>query len=202
MKWLAPAVLLVALVGCQTMPPVETNLGAFPVEAEPIPPQALLERYYQPSHAVDSSTRESVTELLVQANFRNERVRCTRLPRPPIRLSLSLQKRAAPGSVPATLLTVEYDAAEGLLMSDHEAFRIHLGATTLAPSELGGPLHAERLGGTEIRIYAVTDGDLRQIVGAESAFARLSGRAGICQMPISGHARGLIAMFLDRELPR
>jgi hypothetical protein len=41
---------------------------------------------------------------------------------------------------------------------------------------------------------------LHQIVAADTANASVFGQAGKCEFPITGHARGLIALFMEREL--
>src|SRR5688500_9726222 len=105
MKTLLAVVAAVFLGACvhQAALPA-ANPSTFAPGTDPIPPRAALERFYQVNRFVDSTTSDSVAEVVVQANFRSQRVWCSNLGGPPTRLSLSLVKRATPAGFTSAML--------------------------------------------------------------------------------------------------
>jgi hypothetical protein len=201
MKTLLAVVATVVLAACAHQPqPHSRNASFFAPGAEPIPPKPLLERFYQVQRGVDSTTSDSIIEIVVQANFRSPRVQCTNLDGPPTRLSLSITRRSAATRTTAVLLGVEYEASEGLLVSGDRSLRLRLNGSELQPMQTPAPARRERFTRSEKMLYAVTAHDLQRIVDADTASVHLEGRAGRCDSPVTGHARGLIALFLEREL--
>src|SRR5688572_15176033 len=201
MKALLAVVATVVLAGCAHQPPPQSrNPSFFAPGAEPIPPKPLLERFYQVHRGVDTTTSDSIIEIVVQANFRSPRVQCTNLDGPPTRLSLSITRRSAATRTAAVLLGVEYEASEGLLVTGDRSLRLRLNGSELQPMQTPSPAPRERFTRSEKMLYAVTAHDLQRIVDADTASVHLQGRAGRCDSPVTGHARGLMALFLEREL--
>jgi hypothetical protein len=200
MKALLVLVVTLGLAACASQPQsTGRNPSFFAPGAEPIPPTPLLERYYQVHRGVDTTTRDSLIEIVVQANFRSPRVQCTNLDGPPTRLSLSITRQSGGGGTSA-LLGVEYEAEEGLLVSGDRSLRLRLNGSALEPMQTAAPAPRARFTRSEKMLYAVTAHDLQRIVDADTASVHLHGRAGRCDSPVTGHARGLIALFLEREL--
>jgi hypothetical protein len=193
---LVVAVALVAACATNTA----SNPSAFPADAEPVPPQDLLERHYQVNRIVHPASGDTLTELVVQANFLNHRVACSNLKSPPVRVTLMLRKHAPAGGPVLTLLSVDYEAPTPLGPDGDRALHLRLDRATLIPVRYGNATRAMRHSARESMQYVVTAAQLHEIVRAERTSARLSGRAGKCDFPISGQARGLMAMFADREL--
>ena len=201
MKALLAVVATVVLTACVHQPQTQSrNPSAFAPAAEPIPPKASLERFYQVSRSIDSTTRDTIVEIVVQANFRSPRVQCTNLDGPPTRLSLSLSRHAPATGANTVLLGVEYEASEGLLVSGERSRQLRLNDTALEPVQMPEPARREAFTRSEKMLYAVSSHELTRIVDADTASIRLTGRAGRCESPITGHARGLIALFMEREL--
>ena len=204
MKTLLAVVAAVLLGACarQAVPPVAapTNPSTFAPGTDPIPPRASLERFYQVNRFVDSTTSDSVSEVVVQANFRSQRVWCSNLGGPPTRLSLSLAKHANPGGSTSAMLGVEYEASEGLLVNGEGSLQVRLDGSVLQPPPSGATASADERTRSETMQYAISLEELQRIVGADTASVHLVGRAGRCDSPLTGHARGLIALFIEREL--
>ena len=201
MKALLAVVATVVLTACVHQPQTQSRNPSFVAHgAEPIPPKASLERFYQVSRSVDSTTRDTVVEIVVQANFRSPRVQCTNLDGPPTRLSLSLSRLAPAAGANTVLLGVEYEASEGLLVSGARSLQLRLDAASLEPAPMPEPAHREAFTRSEKMLYVVSSHELQRIVAADTAWISLTGRAGRCDSPITGHARGLIALFMEREL--
>ena len=201
MKALMAVVATVVLTACvQPSQTQSRNPSAFAPGAEPIPPKASLERFYQVSRSVDSTTRDTVVEIVVQANFRSPRVQCTNLDGPPTRLAISLSRHAAGTDVSPILLGVEYEASEGLLVTGERSLQIRLNGSELEPTQTAEPARRAAFTRSEKMLYTVSSHELQRIVDADTAWVQLHGRAGRCDSPITGHARGLIALFMEREL--
>jgi hypothetical protein len=201
MKTLLALVAAVMLNACAHQPPAPTrNPAAFAPGAEPIPPRGSLDRFYQVSRRVDAATADSVTEVVVQANFRSERVWCSNLGGPPTRLSLSLARHVSPEGPTSVLLGVEYEASEALLISGDGLLQVRVNGTTFQPVQASEPIRREGFARSETMHYRITRDELRSIVAADTASVHLNGRAGRCDSPITGIARGLISLFLEREL--
>jgi hypothetical protein len=201
MKALLAVVATVVLTACVNQPQTQSrNPSTFAPGAEPIPSKASLERFYQVTRSVDSATRDTVVEIVVQANFRSARVHCTNLDAPPTRLSLSLSRHAPATGANTVLLGVEYEASEGLLVSGERSLQLRLNDAALEPAQMPEPAHREAFTRSEKMLYAVSSHELSRIVEADTAWMQLTGRAGRCESPITGHARGLIALFMEREL--
>jgi hypothetical protein len=201
MKALLALAATVVLTACVHQPqPQSRNPSVFTPGAEPVPSAAALERFYQVSRRVDSTTRDSVIEIVVQANFRSPRVQCTNLDGPPTRLSLSLIRNTGATGVSTVFLGVEYEASEGLLVSGARSLHLRLNGSELEPMPAGEPVRRAGFNRTERMHYTVSTNELRRIVDADTASVHLEGRAGRCDSPVTGHARGLIALFMEREL--
>ena len=201
MKALLAVVATVVLTACVHQPQMQSrNPSFFAPGAEPIPSKALLERFYQVTRSVDSTTHDTIVEIVVQANFRSTRVQCTNLDGPPTRLSLSLARHAPATGASTVLLGVEYEASEGLLAGSARSLQLRLNQASLEPMQMPEPAHREAFTRSEKMLYAVSSHELSRIVAADTASMRLTGRAGQCESPITGHARGLIALFMEREL--
>jgi hypothetical protein len=200
MKALLALVATVVLAACVRQPqPQSRNPSFFTPGAEPIPPKAALERFYQVTRGVDSTTRDSVIEIVVQANFRSPRVQCTNLEGPPTRLSLSITRTGSTGSS-AVLLGVEYEASEGLIVGGDRSLQLRLDGSEMQPAPTAARAPRETFTRSEKMQYAISAHELLRIVHADTASLHLQGRAGRCDSPVTGHARGLIALFVEREL--
>jgi hypothetical protein len=201
MKTLSAVVATVFLAACahQAAPP-SRNPSPFVPAAEPMPSKASLGRFYQVSRSVDSTTHDSIAEIVVQANFRSQRVWCSNLEGPPTRLSLSLVRHVTPAGATGVLLGVEYQASEGLLVSGDGSLELKLNGSELHPLQAGEPVRREAFTRSETMHYLISTTELRRIVDADTASMHLQGRAGRCDSPLTGHARGLIALFMEREL--
>jgi hypothetical protein len=193
------ALVAALLLGCVRQLP-EPLPSQFPLGAQPIPPRALLERFYRASRTVDNAATDTVIQVVVQANFRNAYVRCTQLDGPPTLLSLSLRRHSAVRGATGALLGIEYRASEGLLSGTDRSFHFMLDGAAIEPGPVGDPIPGPPHSQSEIALFSVSAETLRRIIDAGTANARLTGRAGRCEFPISGHARGLIALFMEREL--
>jgi hypothetical protein len=201
MKTLPAVAAAVFLAACAHQPPAATRaISTFTPAAEQIPSKGALERFYHVSRSVDSTTRDSVSEVVVQANFRSARVWCSNLDGPPTRLSISLARHSNPTAGTGVLLAVEYEASEGLLVSGERSLRFRLNGAELQPAQAGDPVRREHFAQSETMHYVVSTTELKRIVDADTASVHLQGRAGQCDSPLTGHARGLIALFLEREL--
>jgi hypothetical protein len=198
MRILSAAVLALLTAGCVTrlVPPP----SSIPADAEPMPPQELLEPFYQVNRTVHPTHGDTLAELMVQENFHNPRVICSKLDAPPVRVTLSLRKHSSPTGPALALLRVDYEADRPLGPAVGRALQLRLDDATVVPLRFGNPTRATRYGASETTQYVVTPAVLHEIVGAARTSARLSGASGRCDFPISGHARGLIAMFAEREL--
>lgn len=192
-------VLAISAFACVRQLP-ELPHSHFAIGAEPLPPRTSLERFYQATRTVDTTTSDTLTEIIVQPNFRNQYVRCTHLDGPPTHLSLGLRKHSTVKGTTGALLSVEYLASEALVTGGDRSLQLTLNGAILEPGSAGQPAPGRRHTKTEVAVYAVSAEALRQIVAADTANARVFGSAGRCEFPISGHARGLIALFLEREL--
>jgi hypothetical protein len=201
MKALLALVATVVLTACPHQPQSQSHTpSAFTPGTEPVPSTALLERFYHVSRSVDSTTRDSVIEIVVQANFRSPRVHCTHLVGPPTRLSLSLTRQTDTTGVNAVLLGVEYEASEALLVGGKRSLLLRLNGSELQPAQAGDPARREAFTRSEKMHYTISSDELRQIVDADTASVHLQGSAGRCDSPVTGHARGLIGLFIEREL--
>ena len=199
MKTLLAVVAAVLLGACTHAAVRSENPSFFAPGTEPIPPRASLDRFYQVNRFVDSTTTDSISEVVVQANFRSQRVWCSNLGGPPTRLSLSLAKHANLGAMSA-MLGVEYEAAEGLLVNGEGSLQVRLDGAVLQPPPVGATVSGDLSNRSETMQYAITLDELQRIVSADTASVHLVGRAGRCDSPLTGHARGLIALFIEREL--
>ena len=201
MKTLLAVAAAVCLAACAHGTPAAARAtSTFVPATEPIPAKGALERFYHVSRSVDSTTRDSVAEIVIQANFRSARVWCSNLGGPPTRLSLSLTRHSNRAAGTGVLLGVEYEAAEGLLVSGERSLRLRLNGAELQPAQAGEPVRRENFARSETMHYLISTHELSRIVNADTASMHLQGRAGQCDSPLSGHARGLIALFLEREL--
>lgn len=201
MKTLLAVSAAVLLGACVHQPPSPSrNPSLFAPGTDPIPPRASLERFYQVNRFVDSTTSDSVSEVVVQANFRSQRVWCSNIGGPPTRLSLSLAKHANPAGATSAMLGVEYEASEGLLVNGDGSLQVRLDGALLQPLAVGEPAISGQRNRSETVNYAISVDELQRIVGADTASVHLQGRAGRCDSPLTGHARGLIALFIEREL--
>ena len=201
MKALLAALATVVLAACVRQPqPQSRNPSVFAPSAEPMPPKAALERFYQVSRVIDSTTRDSVIEIVVQANFRSPRVQCTNLDGPPTRLSLSVMRHDGAGGGSAVFLGVEYEASEGLVVTGDRTLQLRLNGVQFEPVPTDAPVRRAQFTRSEKMLYRMSAHDLQRIVNADTASVHLLGRAGRCDSPVTGHARGLIALFLEREL--
>jgi hypothetical protein len=195
----ALGVLVVVTTACaRHVPPTPAPVAY--MSAEPIPSRASLQRYYQVARIVDSTTKDTVTEIVVQANFRNPRVRCSNFDGPPTRLSLTLRKDSSPMATPGALLRLEYQASERLIGHGDRSLQLHLNGETIEPIAVADPNRGEAYARSEVAVYMISTTALHQIVASDTASASVFGEAGRCQIPITGHARGLIALFMEREL--
>ena len=198
MRMLSAAALVLLATGCVTrLVPPRSSIAA---DAEPMPPQELLEPFYRVNRTVHSTRGDTLVELLVQENFHNPQVTCSKLNAPPVRVTLSLRKHSSPVGPALALLRVDYEADRPLGPAVGRALQLRLDDATVVPLRFGNPTRATRYGASETTHYVVTPDVLHEIVGAARTSARLSGASGRCDFPISGHARGLIAMFAEREL--
>ena len=201
MKALLAVVATVVLAACVRQPqPQSRNPSFFAPSAEPMPPKAALERFYQVSRSIDSTTRDSIIEIVVQANFRSPRVQCTNLDGPPTRLSLSVMRLDGAAGTSAVFLGVEYEASEGLVVTGDRSLQLRLNGAQLEPAPTDAPAERAKFTRSEKMLYRMSTHDLQRIVSADTASVHLQGRAGRCDSPVTGHARGLLALFLEREL--
>ena len=201
MKALLALAATVVLTACvHQAQPQSRNPLVFTPGAEPIPPRGALERFYQVTRSVDSTTRDSVIEIVVQANFRSPRVQCTNLDGPPTRLSLSVTRHTGATGASAVFFGVEYEASEALLVSGKRSLLLRLNGVELQPAQAAEPALREAFTRSERMHYTISPDELRQIVDADTASVHLEGRAGRCDSPVTGLARGLIALFIEREL--
>jgi hypothetical protein len=184
----------------QTGPAAPAAQSAPVFSPEPIPSRASLQRYYVATKLVDSTTRDTLTDVVVQANFRNPRVRCSSLDGPPTRLSLTLRRDSSPLATPGALLRVEYQASERLISHGDRSLRLFVNGETLEPVPYADPNRGEAYTRSEVAVYVISTAALRQIVVSDTASARVFGQAGSCEFPITGHARGLMALFMEKEL--
>lgn len=194
---LAFAALSLATAACVTRTLPVRNM--FP-DGEPVPSETLLEAYYRPTRSVHPTRGDTITDLMVQDNFRSGRVACSNLDSPPVRVTLTLRKHAPHGMSALTLLRVDYEEERPLGPDADRALQLHLDEATIVPTRFGNPTRATRYGASETIQFLVSPAVLQEIATAERTSARLSGRRGRCDFPITGHARGLIAMFAEREL--